>query len=139
MKRILALAALLAWAAVPAHAQTSRFLGQWVNATPGAALPHVFIGSSSAVGAVTVQVWARCTPTPCDWGRQVGVIYSTSPSISPTTGAVAVTAVFPTASGRSTVVIRPVGTDRIEVTVFTQFTDNSGRFNFTYQSVLQRP
>jgi len=36
-------------------------------------------------------------------------------------------------------VIRPVGTDRIEVTVFTQFTDNSGRFNFTYQGVLQRP
>jgi hypothetical protein len=136
MRRILALAAVLvASAAVPANAQISRFTGNWVNPTGG--LVRVAI-SPAAGTAVNVRIWGKCSPTPCDWGTRPGLTYSPNVSTNPTTGAIAVTSSFPQSFARRTVVIRPVGTDRIEVSVYTEFTDNSGRSNYVTIEVLRR-
>jgi len=135
--RILAAAtALLAFVAVPCHAQASRFVGNWINVSPSGNLPRVQI--NSIPGGVTVHIWGKCTPTPCDWGTQPGLLYSPNAATNPLTGAVAVTSSFPQSFARRTVVIRPLGTNQIEVEVYTEFTDHSGRHNYVDRNVLHR-
>jgi type 1 fimbria pilin len=135
--RILAMAAvLLAFAAAPGHAQVSRFLGNWTSVDPAGNLPRVLI--RPAPGGVTVQIWGKCTPAPCDWGTQPGVVYSPNVNTNPQTGAVAITSNFPQSFARRVVVIRPVGTNQIDVEVYTEFTDHSGRFNYVQRGLLRR-
>ena len=138
MKRTLALAAvLLVLGAVPAAAQLTRFTGNWVNVNSGTS-GIVRLRIAAAGTAVTVRAFGACTPTPCDWGTQPGIAYGPSVGSNPVGTARAVTVRFQTGFSETILVLRPVGTNRLEVFRFTRFTDSSGRFPFTATEVVQR-
>jgi hypothetical protein len=87
---------------------------------------------------VTVHVWGACQPTPCDWGAKSGIAYSNSVSESVTNNTEDISVMFPQGFATTTLMIRADGAGRIVVTNLTQFTDGSGRDNYTDVQTFER-
>jgi hypothetical protein len=136
MKRILALAALLALAAAPAHAQMSRFLGNWDAADESGQVARVLITMEGTT--LKVHLWGRCGHGYCDWGEQPGAAFADRPDHDPFDTAEGILTEYWIPEERSRVVIRPAGDDRIEIEVYTQFTDSSGRNSYRLHNLLRR-
>jgi hypothetical protein len=108
----------------------SNFDGTWANtdaATRGLVKVEIAVSGTN----VTVRGWGACTPTPCDWGIKNGVAYASNISTAVASSTEAISAVFTPGFATTTLVIRPLGTGKIEVTNLTQFTDGSSRNNYT--------
>jgi len=119
----------LALAAVPVLAGLNQFAGNWKNINP----------NTSGITALNIQVrganvrvrgWGRCHPTNCDWGWANAYAYAPSVSSNLISQARVLSAIFHTNSGQKLMIIRPVGRGRLQVKVFTRFTDRSGRTNY---------
>lgn len=112
-----------------AYAQLSRFEGAWRNvdsATRGITTLQI-----STSGVVKVHAWGKCHPTDCDWGEVTGYAYGPSVGSNLTATAHAISALFTTDFSETIMIIRPFGRDQLEASVFTRFTDTSGRAAFT--------
>jgi hypothetical protein len=115
----------------------ASFAGTWTNVNSNTR-DIVRIQLDAAGPNVTVHVWGACSPTPCDWGAKGGVSYSNSVSESAANNTEDISVVFPQGFATTTLVIRPDGPEKIVVTSLTQFTDGSGRDNYTDVEVFER-
>jgi len=112
-----------------AHAQLSRFEGAWRNVDPATSgLTTLQISTS---GTVKVHAWGKCHPTDCDWGEVTGYAYGPNVSANLSATARAISAVYTTGFSETIMIIRPLGRDQLEASVFTRFTDTSGRTAYT--------
>jgi len=110
--------------------------GNWKNAASGGSLATIKI--SGTVGAPVVTAAGRCTPTPCSWGSVRGVTYGAS--ISSTRGG---TVLAPYAFGfKNAQLIMSYsvvnGRARLTVAEFNEFTDGSGRSNYSMTETFVR-
>jgi hypothetical protein len=88
--------------------------------------------------AVSVQAWGACEPTPCNWGTKPGIAYSGDVSQNVAANTDDISVVFPQGFGNVILIIRPDGADRIIVTNLTQFTDGSGRSNYSTTDTFEK-
>ena len=111
-------------------ALTAAAFGTWTNPTPSGSLVGLRI--TGTVANPVVQAFGQCSPTPCNWGRTGGITFG--PSISATVGG---TVLAPYSFGfkNSQLVITfyrtATGQRRLSVAEYSEFTDGSGRSNYT--------
>lgn len=120
----------------PSSAQIARFGGRWENTnanTKGLVSIEITVNGND----VSVHGWGACSPTPCDWGTVDGTAYA--PDVSSDLGQTAedVTAVFKTSFAVEFLTIQPRGDDMF-VTVYTRFTDSTGRTSFKETGTFRR-
>lgn len=111
-------------AAVAAIVMPSALVGTWTNTNP-ATNDLVKVMIAAAGSGISVEVFGACVPTPCVWGSMPGIAYAASVSSSP---AVAFSAQYKF-SFAQVIVVGHLQGKFLEVEVFTQFTDGSGRSN----------
>ncbi len=109
-------------------ADLSKYFGIWRNVDLDGGITRVDIAKSG--NKLMVHVWGKCHPKDCDWGKVVAYPYSPSVGQNMTGDTQAITAIYDTDFSQSILVIRLSGR-RLEVEVFTRFTDGSGRNNYT--------
>ncbi len=119
-------------------APVSGMFGTWKNTSASPALDSLKV-SPGAGGAPLVQAFGACSPTPCDMGTVTGITYG--PSISSTTGR---TVLAPYSFGfkNQQLVISYSrgrdGSESITVAHYSEFTDGSGRSNYTRREKFVR-
>ncbi len=105
--------------------------GTWKNTSSAPALHSLKI-SSSISGAPLVQAFGACTPTPCDMGTVGGITYGAS--VSSTSGRTLL-APYTFSFKQQQLVITYNrafdGTESLTVAHYNEFTDGSGRSNYT--------
>jgi len=136
MRKITLLLVLCLLATVSASAQISMFTGTWVN-TNAATRGIVKFAISGTTPILSIQVWGACHPTPCDWGRQTAYAYGPDVSANPVTKALAVTATYTTGFSQTILTLHP-NPATMTVSVYTRFTDKSGRFAYTSTEQFRR-
>ncbi|HEV7672574.1 MAG TPA: hypothetical protein VGS22_28990 [Thermoanaerobaculia bacterium] len=108
-----------------AVATAAPLVGTW-QACNKATRGIVRVEITEKAGALTVQVFGACTPTPCDWGAVKGLAYATSVSGGP---AIAFTAIY-TAGFKDTIVTGLLDAGSLLVENYNTFKDGSGRANY---------
>jgi len=112
-----------------AFAQINQFDGNWVNvdsATSGVTKLKIDVSGT----AVKLQVFGKCHPTDCDWGKVDAYAYAPNVSSNLVTSARSLTAVYDHGFSTKIVVITPLRGLRLQADVYTRFTDSSGRTNY---------
>jgi hypothetical protein len=87
---------------------------------------------------VDVKAWGNCQPNPCDLGRTEAHIYADGRNSSPQTSARALLVTYVQSFSMKTLVIEPRAPSHIYVSMFTHFTDNSGRTDYVENSLFTR-
>ena len=112
-----------------APAVVSGLLGSWTNPTPSGSLVGIKITGTTA--HPIVQAAGQCSPTPCDWGQSKAIAYGASIS-STSTASVLAPYSFGFKNAQLIVTLRHTTTgDRLTVSEYNEFTDGSGRSNYT--------
>jgi len=78
-----------------------------------------------------MHAWGKCHPQDCDWGEVNAYPYAPNVSSPIEPQAQAVSAVYTTNFSQTLVIVKPAGPNMIRAEVFTRFTDNSNRSNYT--------
>jgi chitodextrinase len=110
---------------------TSELAGHWTNVTTtgGVTKTDIFSSCSGYTQNFSVHVWGACHPSDCDWGT-VGATKQSDSQLTafydPGFAEENVTLTYDRSSGLLT------------VTVFTHFTDDSGRADYTSTDTLSR-
>lgn len=113
-----------------ALAALSDFAGDWTNVNSSTrSLTRLHLAVSGA--NVTVRAWGKCHPQDCDWGTEPGVPYSPAVGSPPAAAAIAVSTEFTTGFSRSILILRAARGGRLTAQLFTRFTDQSGRSNYS--------
>jgi hypothetical protein len=111
-------------------AAISQFTGDWKNTDPKTRGITTLIITGNG-NDLRIHAWGKCHPQDCDWGEVDAYAYAPNVSapIDPT--AQAVSAVFTTGFSQTLLIITPAGKNVIRTQVYTRFTDNSNRSNYT--------
>ena len=102
----------------------------WTNVNPAGGLVAIRITGTSAFPVV--RAFGRCTPTPCNLGSVRGITYG--PSISARTGATLLAPYVFSFKNEQLVITYSrsiTGVQRLTVAEYNEFTDHSGRSNYT--------
>lgn len=102
----------------------------WTNVNPAGALVAIRISGTSAFPVV--RAFGRCTPRPCDLGIVRGITYG--PSISALTGTTLLAPYVFSFKHEQLVITYSrsfTGVQRLTVAEYNEFTDHSGRSNYT--------
>ena len=122
-----------AWCGQP----LSTFNGNWINENSNTrSLVNLQISVSGS--NIDVQAFGSCHPTPCDWGKQPGIAFAKDVSTNVVSNTERIMALYNPDFSKNTLVIEPINANRIKVTLFTQFTDNSGRSNYTIMETFKK-
>ena len=106
--------------------QTAPIVGTWIADDPATrGLVKIVIAASGST--LTVHPYGACSPKPCDWGTQPAIPYAMDVS-SPAAIAFSAAFKFPF---KQTVLVGRILQGTLEVETFDQFTDGSGRSNYT--------
>lgn len=128
--------AFFALSAAPASAAINDFVGQWTN-TDAAASGVTRVTVTRTGATLRFNVFGRCHPTDCDWGAV------NAPAFAPTAGGNVVNdanvamATFTQPFARRTVILRLAG-GNLSYEVLTEFTDSSGRANYSESGNFRR-
>ena len=118
-----------------AFASLDQFAGKWENIdakTRGVTRLVISIVDSKA----KVHAYGSCEPSDCDWGEVEGVAYAPSVDSKLKETAQAITVSY--AGGETIMVVRPIANDRLQVEIFTRFTDKSSAYTSTYTFARQK-
>lgn len=119
----------------PAH--INQFAGKWVNDDPNTrGLTSLQIDVRG--GRARIHAWGKCHATDCTWGYAAGTVHAASVEANPVENAEAITTLYITSFSQTILVIRPLEGNRIRVEVFTKFTDESGRADYTSTETFRR-
>jgi len=110
-----------------ACADTHDFFGNWANADPSSNDITRIVVHPAGPGQVTVQVFARCYPTDCDWGAVPGHAYVDTFNQHEVR---IITASFDPGFAHTIVILRTSPGGDLGVQALTEFTDNSGRTDY---------
>jgi hypothetical protein len=111
-------------------ADLNQYLGNWKNVdTNTQGITRIELTKSG--GKIFVHAWGKCHPEDCDWGAVEAFAYAQSVSESMINNTRVVTAVYSTNFSQTVLVVRLMSGNRLQVEVFTRFTDNSNRNNYT--------
>lgn len=114
-----------------------EFTGDWRNEDAGtSSITRVRIQPTG--GGLKVRVWGQCSPSDCDWGTEQAVAYSPSPSGNPATDATDLTVTFHPGFAETILHLRDRPGDSLQYTIFTRFTDGSGRRPYTSRGALRK-
>jgi len=116
---------------VPPTAPTS-LVGEWKNVD---ANTRGLTRLSVASGPDVVHAWGRCHPSDCDWGAMPASRFSNSVAGG---NVAALRAVFKPSFAERTITIITSGLNMIDVEIFTHFTDNSGRADYSERDKFMR-
>ncbi len=117
---------LLAW---PTYASMGQFVGTWVNVNSNTkGITKIVIQKIG--NKMRIQTWGQCHPTDCNWGKRLSIPYAKNVSQNLVNNTIALTAMYKPGFANKLLVIKRAGT-RLHVQSFTQFTDNSGRSNYS--------
>lgn len=111
--------------------------GTWTNVNPAGGLTSIRITGTSALPVV--RAFGRCTPTPCDLGSVRGISYG--PSISAGTGTTLLAPYVFSFKNEQLVITYSrsfTGAQRLTVAEYNEFTDRSGRSNYTMTETFRR-
>lgn len=112
-------------------------LGTWVNPTPNGGLVKVVVGGTQS--SPSVEGFGQCSPSACDFGTVSAAAYGSS--VSAPVGATAL-ASYSFGFKNEQLVLRywltGAGDERLTVTTYNEFTDGSGRSNYTTTATLVR-
>lgn len=124
-----------------AFAQTSQFEGNWENVNSGTGgITRLNLRKFELFGLniITLRVFGQCVPTDCDWGAVTATAYAPNVSSNLENTARALTATYNPGFAVRIVAIRPISGERLQVEVYTRFTDNSGRTNYNATYIFKR-
>jgi len=119
------------------YASLSQFADDWKNVNPntrGITKIKTLVRGTK----MYVQAWGKCHPRDCDWGTVKAYAYGPNVSANLSAEANALTAVFRSGFSETLMVIRPSGRDRLSVSVYTHFTDNSRRTDYSSYYTFSR-
>ncbi len=140
--KVLGLAAAIAALVLigPASATLAQLLGNWTNVDSNTRdIVRNLI--TDAGGAIQVQAWGACSPTPCDWGTVKATPYAPNVSSPLPADAQYLQAEFTTSFSVATLVIGPAPTapnGELSVIALTRFTDNSGRSAYASADLFKK-
>lgn len=130
--------ALTAFAALtlasPAHAAPTDFVGTWTNTNANTRGITRVVFYPNNDGTLTVQVFGKCSPTDCDWGKAGVLTYGTGVSDA---NHFTASALYAKGFSNTTLVMNVKGS-RLNVQSLTQFIDGSGRQNYASQETFRR-
>jgi hypothetical protein len=119
----------------PAFAAPADFVGTWVNTNSNTRGITRVVVTSAGSNALNVQVFGKCSPTDCDWGKTTLLTYGND--VQDTNHRFA-TASYDKGFSKTIVTFSLQRNKQISLQNFTQFTDKSGRQNYASQEVLKR-
>ncbi|WP_425147537.1 hypothetical protein [Deinococcus sp.] len=120
-------AALALALATPALAAASDFVGTWTNTDTGTRGITRIVVTPNGDGTLNMQVFGKCSPSDCDWGKVAAVAYSSGVQ---DTNPTVVSAVYPKGFSSTIVVLQKNSFGMVEAMNLTQFLDKSGRANY---------
>lgn len=141
-KTVLAALAICTILALPNHVGAAgesykNFEGHWRNENPQVGeliqLDITFSGTE-----VNVKAWGDCKPNPCDLGRTEAHIYADGRNSNFSTGTRALTVTYAQSFSVKTLVIEPQPPSQLRVSMFTHFTDRSGRTDYVEYALFRR-
>jgi hypothetical protein len=112
-------------------------LGTWKNPSPTGGLVGVTISGTTA--NPIVQASGQCSPTACNWGKVRAITYG--PTISAPRGATVLAPYTFSFKKTQLVITYSVGSDEVErltISEYNEFTDGSGRSNYTKKESFVR-
>lgn len=111
----------------------NMLLGQWINVNPGTRnLVRLVLEQT---GTFHVHAYGACTPTPCDWGQQPGIVYATNVTARP---GIAFSVMFPAGFKDTIVVGHMDNRNLLNVETFNHFKDGSGRSDYYTSELFRR-
>ena len=114
-----------------------EFTGDWRNEDAGtSSITRVRVMPTG--GGLKVRVWGQCSPSDCDWGTEQAVAYSPSPAGNPASQATDLTVTFNPGFAETILHLRDRPGDSLQYTIFTRFTDGSGRKPYTTRGNLRK-
>ncbi len=120
-----------------ASANIGQFTGQWVNLNPMTqGVTRIVI--STPGGPVRVHAFGQCSPTDCDWGAVDGRPFGPHPGANALGATQSIMARINAGFANKFLVIERIGPDRLQVKVFTDFIDNSGRQDYVRTHTFRR-
>jgi hypothetical protein len=124
---------------IPAASYPSliQFDGFWKNSDPntgGITKLKIKVTGTN----VTIQAWGKCHPSDCDMGTVTAYAYAPNVSANLTAEANALTAIFKKSFKQTFIVIQPSGSNRLKVSAYNHFTDNSRRTDYSSSYVFKR-
>jgi hypothetical protein len=136
--KALIIAAVAALSVSPAMAAGyGEFTGDWRN-EDGSTSSITRVRVTPAGGGLNVRVWGQCTPSDCDWGAEQAIAYSPSPGQNPVVRATDLTVAFNPGFAQTILHLKDLPGDRLQYTLFTRFTDGSGRNPYTTSGTLRK-
>jgi len=111
----------------------SVLVGTWVN-VDHATRDIVRLVIEAAGNEINVHGFGACTPTPCDWGKTPGMVYSSNVA---STAAVAFTAMYNFGFKQATLTGH-LFEGALVVESYNHFTDNSGRDDYFTLDVMAK-
>ncbi|HHE07779.1 MAG TPA: hypothetical protein ENL01_02555 [Chlorobaculum parvum] len=111
-------------------AAINQFTGHWKNINSNTR-GITTLDITGNANALKMHAWGKCHPNDCDWGEVKAYAYAPSVSSPMEQNARAVSAVYNTGFSQTLVIVKALGNNKIRAEVFTRFTDNSNRSNYT--------
>jgi hypothetical protein len=140
MKKILfcfSLCFLFLFVSTTALAGLDDFAGTWKNVdrnTGGITTLKIKVDGSE----VRVNAKGKCHPKDCDWGEVKANAYGPSASSNIQANTRALTVRYKTNFSKTILVITKAGSNKLKAKVYTRFTDNSSRSNYTSEYKFKR-
>jgi hypothetical protein len=120
--------------APPARASDSQFQGLWFNVNPSSNdLVRITIGGTP--GALQVDPFGACSPTPCEWGFQPLATYGNNVSDADHHFG---TAVYDQGFAKRIMTFQLLSPTLMSVETYSIFTDGSGRQNYRTQELFHK-
>ena len=113
------------------------FNGSWRNDDPSASdLTRVVVNQSG--GTYRVRAFGKCHPSDCDWGEVGATIYSDSAASSSASSRLELIATYRTGFSESILILDDQSGNRVGYSLYTRFTDRSGRRAYVVHGTLVR-
>ena len=137
MKRItlvlMFIAVLMVFSAT-AYAQKERLVGDFIEADANTrGITRLTLSADDQI-----HVWGKCHPSDCDWGWVPVDTYGPNVSADLQATANSVSAIYLPGFARTFVIVTPLDENKIQVDVFTKFTDQSRRTPTMHRQILTR-
>lgn len=112
----------------PALAAPADFIGTWVNTNSNTSGVTRLVITSAGGNKLNIEAFGKCHPTDCKWGKTSLITYSNNVQNPNTRYG---TASYNPGFDQTLLTLDLKGRNALSLQSFTEFTDNSGRQNYS--------